>query len=280
MESSVARPIAPPRTDTGASGLTLQLATISVLWRRDIVRFFRQKSRILGALAQPLIFWLIIGGGLSGSFAVPQASDVSYLQYFFPGVIMMVVLFTSIFSTMSVIEDRHAGFLQAVLVAPSSRTALVLGKTLGGVTVAAVQALMFLAMAPWAGFELAHIQWPLVLTMVVISSVALTALGFAIAWFLDSTQGYHAVMSVLLIPAWILSGAMFPVERTSSVLTALMHYNPITYAVEGLRRALYGGALPSGLGVLHSSATFEVVVVSSFALVCLATASWTCARQS
>lgn len=280
MENSVATPMEGTRTDVSPSGLALQLATISVLWRRDIVRFFRQKSRVVGALAQPLIFWLIIGGGLSGSFVVPQASQVDYLQYFFPGVIMMVVLFTSIFSTMSVIEDRHAGFLQAVLVAPSSRTALVLGKTMGGVTVAVVQALLFLAMAPWAGFPLLHIHWPLVLVLIVVTSLALTSLGFAIAWFLDSTQGYHAVMSVLLIPAWILSGAMFPVERTSSILTALMHKNPLTYAVEGLRRALYGGTMPSGLGVLHSSAIFEVGVVVSFAIVCLAMASWTCSRQA
>ena len=126
----------------------MNLATIQVLVRRDLTRFFRQRSRVLGALAQPILFWLIIGGGLDRTFHVPGSAGLGYREYFFPGVIMMIVLFTSIFSTMSVIEDRHAGFLQAVLVAPSSRGALVLGKTLGGVAVALLQAALVLCVCP------------------------------------------------------------------------------------------------------------------------------------
>lgn len=255
------------------------MSTILVLWRRDIVRFFRQRSRVLGALAQPIIFWLIIGGGLSGTFAVPGAAGLGYQEYFFPGVIMMVVLFTSIFSTMSVIDDRHAGFLQAVLVAPSPRVSIVLGKTLGGVTVALVQAGLFLVMIPWAGFRAAEVDWPLLAAILFFASVALTSLGFTIAWWLDSTQGYHAVMSVLLIPAWILSGAMFPVEKSAGWLGAIMRWNPVTYAVEGTRRALYGGALPAGVGVRGSSALVELGVVAGFALISVGAAAWVCSRQ-
>lgn len=257
----------------------MNAATVRVLWWRDVVRFFRQRSRIVGALAQPLIFWVVIGGGLDRSFAVAGAGSLGYREYFFPGVVMMVVLFTSIFSTMSVIEDRHAGFLQAVLVAPSSRVAIVLGKTLGGVTIALLQALLFLAALPLAGFPYGKVAWPAALASMLFSSIALTSVGFTIAWWVDSTQGYHAIMSVLLIPAWILSGAMFPVEKSGAVLSALMRANPLTYAVEGLRRALYGGRAPAGVGVAGSSMAFELAVVAGFAALSLAVAARTCARR-
>ncbi len=255
------------------------LATIAVLVRRDLVRFFRQRSRLIGALAQPLIFWLVIGGGLAGTFHVAGAEDVGYRQYFFPGIVMMVVLFTSIFSTMSVIEDRHAGFLQAVLVAPSSRAAIVLGKTLGGVTIALIQAALFLALAPYAGYPASQIDWPLAAAALLLSSIALTGLGFAIAWWLDSTQGYHAVMSLLLLPAWILSGAMFPVERTAGWLRAIMRANPVTYGVEALRAALHGGVSPDGVGMAGASIALQLGVLSAFAVATVALAAWACARR-
>src|SRR5256885_7179358 len=145
---------------------------------------------------------------------------------------------------MSVIEDRHKGFLQAVLVAPASRAALVLGKTLGGVAIALMQAAIFLALAPLAGFDVRAIEWAQLALSLVLIGVGLSSMGFAIAWWLDSTQGYHVVMSVLLIPLWILSGAMFPVSGAAPVLGWLMRCNPMAYAVAGLRRSLYGrGAL-------------------------------------
>src|SRR5258705_299557 len=146
---------------------------------------------------------------------------------------MLVVLFTSIFTTMSVIEDRHAGFLQAVMVAPASRSALVVGKTLGGTTIALIQVALFLALAPLAGFPLMSIDWPMLLLMATLTSTGLTATGFAIAWWLDSIQGYHAIMSVLLLPLWILSGSMFP-AREGGFMGTLMHLNPMSYASEGI----------------------------------------------
>src|SRR6266545_7632391 len=127
-----------------SGALAFDLATTFVLWRRDLMRFAREKSRVVGALVQPLIFWLVIGSGMAKTFRLPGAQSVGYLEYFFPGVILMVVLFTSIFATMSLIEDRHQGFLQAVLVGPGSRVALVLGKCLGATTIAVLQATMFL----------------------------------------------------------------------------------------------------------------------------------------
>ena len=165
-----------------------ELATIRVLVVRDMVRFFRERTRVVGALLQPLIFWGIIGSGMSIAFRLPAASGVNYLEYFFPGVVVMVVLFTAIFTTMSVIEDRHSGFLQAVLVAPGSRAAVVLGKCLGASAVALVQGALFLLLLPLAGFEFAAVSWGTLGACLVLTCFALCTMGFAVAWWLDSSQ--------------------------------------------------------------------------------------------
>lgn len=254
------------------------MATVVVLWRRDVLRFLRQRSRIIGALAQPLLFWLIIGSGLDKGFAAGVGGP-GYREYFFPGVVAMVVLFTSVFSTMSIIEDRHAGFLQAVLVAPSPRVAIVLGKVMGGVSLALLQAAILIILAPWAGYPLGRISWMEIALFLALTSVALCAVGFAIAWRLDSIQGYHAVMSVLIIPAWILSGAMFPPRQAPAWMAAAMKANPLTYAVEGLRRALYGGAAPAGVGLEGGSLAVDLAVVGGFASLALALAAWTASRR-
>lgn len=246
------------------------LAVIGVLWQRELKRFFRQASRVVGALGQPVLFWLVIGGGLAGSFRMPGQPETGYLEYFFGGVVVMVVLFTSIFSTMSVIDDRHAGFLQAVLVAPASRVSLVLGKVLGGCTVALVQAGLFLLFAPFAGFAFATIDWPLLAAGLLLLSLGLTSLGFFLAWFLDSTQGYHAVMSLLLIPMWVLSGAMFPVAGAHGWLAALMRANPLTYGVDAVRAALAGTA----------PAATDLAVLLAFTAGSLAAAVWACRRHA
>jgi daunorubicin resistance ABC transporter membrane protein len=259
----------------------LNLATAGVLVGRDLRRFFRQPSRVVGALVQPLIFWLVIGSGLAGSFRMPGAENVGYVQYFYPGIVMLVVLFTSIFTTMSVIEDRHKGFLQAVLVAPASRASLVLGKTLGGVAIALAQAAIFLVLAPLAGFDVRAIGWSTLLLLLVGVGIGLSSLGFAIAWWLDSTQGYHVVMSVLLIPLWILSGAMFPLVEGNGgtrMIGWLMRLNPMAYAVAGVRRALYGGAAPGG-GGLPSTTTLELAVTWLFALFAIVVAVRVCSRR-
>lgn len=249
-----------------------------VLVQRDLVRFFRQRSRVVGALVQPLIFWLVIGSGLAGSFRMAGAEQVGYVQYFYPGIVMLVVLFTSIFTTMSVIEDRHKGFLQAVLVAPAARASLVLGKTLGGVTIALVQAALFLALLPFAGFAAREVAWPTLAAVLALSAIGLSSIGFAIAWWLDSTQGYHVVMSVLLIPLWILSGAMFPMQGGPAWIGWLMRLNPMAYAVSGVRRALHGGS--GALGVAGSTLAVELAVVATFAAVALALATMVCRRRA
>lgn len=268
-----------PAPAPAESLLKLNLATIGVLVSRDLRRFFRQMSRVIGALVQPLIFWLVIGSGMAGSFRMPGAENLGYVEYFYPGIVMLVVLFTSIFTTMSVIEDRHKGFLQAVLVAPASRASLVLGKTLGGVAIALAQAAIFLALAPLAGFHAGAIEWPALALLLLLTGVGLSSMGFAIAWWLDSTQGYHVVMSVLLIPLWILSGAMFPLSAAggSRWIGWLGRANPMAYAVSGVREALYGGAAPGG-GLVGSMA-LDFAVTLAFAVVAVAVAVRVCSRR-
>ena len=262
------------------SAVAQDLSTVSVLFQRDLTRFVRERSRVVGALLQPLIFWLVIGSGMSSTFVLPGRADVDYLEYFFPGVVVMVVLFTAIFTTMSVIEDRHSGFLQAVLVAPGSRVAVVVGKSLGSSGVALVQGALFLMLAPLAGLPLSEIDWPALLFALTLTCFALCALGFAVAWWLDSTAGYHVVMSLLLLPAWILSGAMFPADGSVAWIVWVQRLNPMSYAVSSVRTALYGGAPPQGTGLGVGGGTlFEIAVLCAFALIALSTSVWVCHRQ-
>lgn len=241
------------------------------LWQREVVRFLRQRSRIIGALGPPVLFWFLIGSGLGRSFQEVAVScgaggSPDYLQYFFPGTIALIILFTSIFSTISIIEDRHEGFLQSVLVAPFSREGLVLGKLLGGTTLAFVQACLFLCLAPVAGLQLSWMALPLLLANLILVSWGLTALGFLLAWRLDSTQGFHAIMNLFLIPMWLLSGALFPISGAPVWLRGIMRANPLSYGVSALQTSFMvdGHSLSSGiaspLNCLLISAIFAVVM--------------------
>jgi len=212
------------------------LLTVYTLWQRELVRFYRQPSRVAGALGTPFIFWLLIGSGIGSSF-----SRENYLVYFFPGTILMILLFTAIFSTISLIEDRHQGFLQSVLVAPVPRESLVLGKILGGSTLAFLQGVIFLSLAPLMGISVNPQAWLGMAFVIFINAFALTGLGFIVAWRLRSIQGFHAIMNLFLMPLWFLSGALFPPEGAPAWLRLLMKANPLTYGLAALRRMIFQG---------------------------------------
>ena len=214
------------------------------LWRRELVRFYRQKARVVGVIASPLIFWLVLGSGFANTFhssggTTSEGTSTHYLGYFFPGAIVMIVLFTAIFSMMSLIQDRNEGFLLSVLAAPSQRSAIVLGKVLGGATLAAIQGWVFLIFAPLAGVHVGPLDILYSMLIIALASFALTALGFAIAWPMDSTQAFHAVINIILIPLWLLSGAVFPASGASGWLRLVMRLNPLTYTVDALRNGLF-----------------------------------------
>lgn len=240
--------------------------SVQALWWREIVRFVRQRSRLVGAFAQPLVFWVLLGGGFSASFRPPgTAVEVSAMQYFYPGIIALVLLFTAIFATIAVVEDRKSGFLQGVLVAPIPRGSIVLGQALGGTTLAVVQGVLFLALAPLAGIPLSLASIVAVTVVLVAVAFALTSLGLMIAWRMESTQGFHAIMNLILMPIWILSGAFFPATGVPGWLGWIMRLNPLTYGMAALRRALYLSS-PSAIGGLPPFA-FSFAVTIAFCAV-------------
>ena len=197
----------------------------------------------MSAIVQPLIFWLLLGGGLNASFNPPGVPEgTSYIEYFYPGIITLALLFTTIFATISIVQDRREGFLQGVLVAPVSRSVIVLGQALGGTTLALFQAVLLLFLAPIVGVPLSPLSVFAALGVMLILSLGLTNLGLMIAWRMDSTRGFHAIMNLILIPIWLLSGAFFPASGVPILLEWTMKLNPLTYGVAALRRCLYFNA--------------------------------------
>jgi ABC-2 type transport system permease protein len=232
------------------------------LCRREWVRFIRQGNRVFAALGQPIIFWILLSGLLGTSFrmggtttsdqnpvpvmqgtVVAAQPSISYAQYFFPGVLVMIILFTAIFATISVIEDRREGFLQSVLVAPVPRWSVVIGKVLGGALIALAHAAVFLLLCFTLNVSLTLLTVPAVLVLLFVIGIALTSLGLAIAWPMQSTQGFHAIMMVFLLPMWLLSGAFAP--PGNNWIGWIIRCNPLTYCLALLRRILYWGADPA-----------------------------------
>ncbi len=251
--------------------------TIFVLWQRELLRMLKEPSRILGVVIQPLMFWFVIGSGFVPSFRLAENETLDYQYFFFPGVLALVILFSAIFSTITVIEDRASGFLQAVLVGPGSRTALVLGKIAGVVCIACIQALLFLLVAPFAGISLLQMDFALVLLLTVLGSISMSGLGFVFAWVTASSAAYHALMSIILIPMWILSGAMFPAK--AGWIHAVVLLNPLGWLVSGFRAAFSNGQAP--LGSVPSALTIEMCLLylSLFSVFIIGIGVWVCHRR-
>lgn len=235
------------------------------LCRREWVRFIRQGNRVFAALGQPIIFWILLSLLLGSSFQMGSSSSplptspaaasseqspaavvplataehpaITYAQYFFPGTLVMILLFTAIFATISVIEDRREGFLQSVLVAPVPRWSIVCGKVLGGALIALAHAAVFLLLSFTLHVPLSIVTIPLVLIVLFLTGIALTSLGLAIAWPMHSTQGFHAIMMVFLLPMWLLSGAFAPPSNVWALW--IIRLNPLSYCLGLLRHILY-----------------------------------------
>jgi ABC-2 type transport system permease protein len=240
------------------------------LCRRELVRFLRQRHRIVGALGTPIVFWLLLGLGMGHSFSGTGApGGENYFQFFFPGTLLMILLFTAIFSTISIIEDRREGFLQSVLVAPVSRTSIVLGKVLGGTALAFGQGVVFMLLAPLVGLHLTAAGFIEACSVMAVVAFALTGLGFCIAWRMSSTQGFHAIMNLFLMPLWFLSGALFTPQTAWTGLRWVMRVNPLGYGLAGLQRAVFRG---SAAAALPSWGVIAAVTVGFAALML-----WLCA---
>jgi ABC-2 type transport system permease protein len=241
-----------------------------MLAKREWTRFFRQRNRVMAAIVQPLLFWVLFGLGLKGSFQA--AGELDFLQFFMPGTLALIVLFTAIFATISVIEDRREGFMQSVLVAPVGRWPVLFGKVVGGSAIAWVQAVFFLVLVYLVGT--ATLSWnifPLLLLMAVMA-IAMCSLGMIVAWPMDSTQGFHAIMMLGLMPMWLLAGTFFPIPPMGedatmgqSILGWVMRANPLTYPMVEMRRLLYPSVDFAATGYAPSSAVCWVISIA-FAL--------------
>ena len=242
------------------------------LWWREVVRFYRQPARVVGVVLSPLLFWVVIGAGFGTSLQKGATGTGDFLTYFYLGALLMIVLFTSIFTMMSVIEDRNQGFLLSVMVAPVHRSGIVLGKVLGGTTLSTIQGMVFLVFAPFIGLKFGLEQFLIVALVTFLVAFALTALGFVIAWRMESAQGFHAIINLFLIPLWMLSGALFPVSGASGWIRFLMRINPLTYGMDALLLTLLpAGAPATALGLWPSIAVLAgfagVVFLAGFIVV-------------
>jgi ABC-2 type transport system permease protein len=249
--------------------MTSALSTVGALWTRELRKFVRERTRVIGALVQPLAFWLLLGLGFGGTFQMPAdqlagGAEVSYLTYLFPGILTLVALFTAIFSTIYVVDERQSGFLQAALVSPAPRWAITLGNLLGGTTLAVAQGALFLAAAPFAGFRLSLGGIVLALVVLGLLALAFSSLGYVIAWKVSTTRGFHGLMNVVLLPLWFVSGAAFPPGGAPDALAWAIRLNPVHYGVEALRSALY---LPAASPLEAPGLGLSVLVAALFALV-------------
>lgn len=251
-------------------------AAVLALWGREMRTFLRDRGRVAGALAQPVFAWLLFGFGFAGAFQLPGEGDVTYLEYLLPGTAALVLLFTAIFSTISVVEDRQSGFLQAALVAPQPRLTVVLGVVLGGTTLAVAQAALVLALAPLVGLAPGVDGLAVALLACVLTAIAFTALGFGMAWRIRTTRGFHALMNVVLLPLWLLSGAFFPAEGVPVALRWVMRADPAFYGVAAIRAGLYG--LPADVPGTDVGLATALGVSAAFAVGLVAWAAWTAGR--
>jgi ABC-2 type transport system permease protein len=248
-----------------------ELRAVYAVWLRDVIRFTAERVRLVGALGQPLIYLVVMGTGVGATFRAAAApAGFDYRAFMFPGVLGMTVLFTALFSAISVIWDREFGFLKEILVAPVSRTSVVLGKALGGATVAWAQGTLLLLLAPLVGIRLDAGQLLRLWAVMFVMAFALTSLGLAIAARMSSMEGFQVVMNFLVVPMWLLSGAFFPLRGVPEWMAALMRVNPLTYGVDALRGVVYEGSALAAALVAHPYPADLMVVAGVAALTCAA----------
>jgi len=232
------------------------MGVIYVLWQRQLKRFYRQKSRVIGSIAQPLLFLVALGFGFGSIFQ--EAGRGSYIQFLVPGIIAMSILFSSIFSGIEIIWDKQFGFLKETLVAPVSRLRIMIGRTLGGATIAVVQGLLILIISFAFGFKLNNLALlPFAILFMILTAILFTALGTAIASKLNDMQGFQLLMNLLIMPLFFLSGALFPLTDLPKVINFIVRINPLTYCVDAIRY------------FLTSMSSISIIVSSIVIIFCL-----------
>jgi len=220
------------------------LRAIYIIWYRDVLRYWRDRWRLVASLAQPLLFLVVFGSGLSSSLggAFGRGSGLTYIQFMYPGIIGMSILFSAIFGAMSIVWDREFGFLKEVLVAPIDRWAVAIGKALGGTTQAMIQGLILLVLSPLIGVKLSVLTIVELVPLAAVLAFGLASFGVAIASMMKSLQGFQVVMNFLMMPMFFLSGALFPLVGLPGWMTVLTRLNPASYGIDPIRRVLLGSS--------------------------------------
>jgi len=243
-----------------------ELRKIYGLWRREVLRYWREKSRIVSSLILPVLWLLVFGGGMRG---IELATSQSYQTYIFPGILGMTLLFTSVFSGVSVIWDREFGFLKEILVAPVSRTAIVIGKALGSGTSALIQGTILLPLSFLIGIHLSPLSFVILLPTMVLISIGLVSVGLLMGSLMTSMEGFNFIMSLVIMPMFFTSGALFPLTSAPAWLRYFSYINPLTYGVDVLRWAAFSGA-DSILPIY-----VEFLILALFAAAMIAACSYT-----
>lgn len=239
---------------------------IYILWLRQIKRHFRSKSRLIGSLGQPLLFLIALGFGLGPMFQ--QAGAGNYLDFIVPGIIAMGILFTSVFNGFELIWDKQFGFMKETFVAPVPRYQILLGKTLGGATVATIQGILILILTLLVGFTLPNISViPLAVLFMFLIAIFYTLVGITIASLLEDLQGFQLIMNFLVMPTFFLSGAIFPLENLNGILKILVTLNPLSYGIDGMRSVLINQ--PSIFGL-----SFDLILLISLSVVILSVGTY------
>jgi len=271
MTTTYAPTAALPARGWGAD-LRANAGGIYIIWYRDVLRYWRDRARLVSSMGQPLLFLVIFGSGLSASLGAGLKQDlgnVSYVRFLFPGIVAMAVLFTAVFSAISIVWDREFGFLREVLVAPLSRPAVVLGKALGGSTVAMFQGAILLILAPILGVSLDPLLILKLLGLMFLTAFAVTSMGITIAARLKSMEAFQMLINFLIMPMFFLSGAFFPLRGLPAWMSVITRFDPVAYGVDPMRRLLLGANLAPGIRIAnHHLGTIEDgLVLATFALV-------------
>ena len=260
--------------------MSMAMRGIYIIWYRELLRFVRERTRMIAAMAMPLLFLAIFGAGLKDSMG-SLAPGVDFLQFMYPGIIAMSVFMTSFMSGMSVVWDREFGFLKEVLVAPLSRSGVALGKTLGGASVAMIQGILLLVLAPIVGVDLTPLLVLKLIPLMLLLAVTVSALGILIASRIQSMQAFQMVMQVVVFPMIFLSGVFFPVENVPVWLEVLTKINPVTYGVDAIRQLFL--ATDGGLSVNLFGHTMgiaeDLAIVTAFGAIAVIAAMWSFEKQ-
>ena len=236
---------------------------IAVIARRELLRFTRQPARIAGALGTPILLWIFLASGFADSLRSENVGHLSYAAFLLPGMMSLTAVFAAILASMSVIEDRQAGWLQAAIVSPAPRWSIALGQMLGSAAVAFVQAGILMFAIPLVGLAPGIINIILALIALFFTSLAMSALGLLFAWRVDSSAGYHAVMNLLFMPMWLLSGAFIPVNGAAAWFATIVKLNPLAWCTEAIRTPLAGHADVTAL-LLACAFAFTSVFITVF----------------